>query len=364
MIQSVRDDLARMGLAVMILLVCNGGTGATTIRVEADGSGDVPTIVDAIVAASDGDEIELGDGTFSGPGNRDIDFLGKGVRVYSASGDASACVIDCGGSESEPHRGFILQSEEGGFSILESITITHGYVTDDLGGGGILTVRSAPQLIRCRIVANHSEGSGGGLRVLGKTDTFDAPIVMECQVLANSAWAGGGISDSGGIWMSDCLVAGNRAQIGGGIESSAPLLIDRSTVVGNWGESEGGGVHSSSGTTFRAAALWSNCSPVGPDGFFSGTLLTEFECSIVDVGRLDGGGSIELLNVVSADPEFCQPVSCMDAPTADGDYEVSEDSACLPDHNPCGVLIGCCGVGCTSVPVQRRSWGSIKTSFR
>ena len=48
-----------------------------TINLEADGSGDYPTIQAAIDDSNDSDVIILAPGTYTGAGNRDIDFKGK-----------------------------------------------------------------------------------------------------------------------------------------------------------------------------------------------------------------------------------------------------------------------------------------------
>ena len=53
------------------------------ISVQPGGGGEYPTIQAAINAATDGEVVELADGTYIGPGNRDLDFLGKGITVRS-----------------------------------------------------------------------------------------------------------------------------------------------------------------------------------------------------------------------------------------------------------------------------------------
>ncbi|MCK4412604.1 MAG: hypothetical protein KAY32_03575, partial [Candidatus Eisenbacteria sp.] len=74
---------------------CEPGLCAFDILVRPDGSGDYATIQDAINASWSGDVVALTDGTYSGPGNRDIDFLGKAITVRSLSGIAASCVVDC-----------------------------------------------------------------------------------------------------------------------------------------------------------------------------------------------------------------------------------------------------------------------------
>ena len=65
--------------------------------------GDQPTIQAGINAASDGDTVLVADGTYTGDGTRDIDFGGKAIILQSQNG-AENCIIDCEGTEQDPHR--------------------------------------------------------------------------------------------------------------------------------------------------------------------------------------------------------------------------------------------------------------------
>jgi hypothetical protein len=91
---------------------------------------DYPTIQAGIDAASNGDVVEIADGTYTGDGNRDLDLGGKAITVRSASGPDN-CTIDCEGSEIEPHIGFYFTSGEDPDSVLEGVTIINGYLDFD-----------------------------------------------------------------------------------------------------------------------------------------------------------------------------------------------------------------------------------------
>jgi hypothetical protein len=84
-----------LGFVLAIVLTASGFSArATTHVVRPDGGGDSPDIQAAIDAATDGDIVELTDGTFTGDGNRDIDYKGKALTVRSQSGNPEGCIID------------------------------------------------------------------------------------------------------------------------------------------------------------------------------------------------------------------------------------------------------------------------------
>lgn len=97
---------------------------SATIHVPAD----QPTIQAGIDAASDGDTVLIAPGTYTGDGNRDIDFKGKSIVVKSEVGPEQT-IIDCQGTVEEPHRAFILKSGEDSSTTIEGLTITGGVAT-------------------------------------------------------------------------------------------------------------------------------------------------------------------------------------------------------------------------------------------
>jgi hypothetical protein len=136
--------LLPLGLALLSPVV-----RAETYIVDPQGTGSFPTIQAAITACVPGDTILLTDGVFTGTGNRDIDYQGKGITIRSESGNADACVIDC----QHLGRGFLFISREPLEAILQNITITNGTGQD---GGGLLCRSSSNATLQgCVFRGNH-----------------------------------------------------------------------------------------------------------------------------------------------------------------------------------------------------------------
>jgi len=115
-------------IGLVLLAAASHPARADIIALWPDGSGDYPTIQDAIDDACDGDVIYLFPGTYTGDGNRDIDYLGKSITVQSVAPDfpsiVAATIIDCNVSEAEPHRGFYFHNNEDANAVL-AVSYTH-----------------------------------------------------------------------------------------------------------------------------------------------------------------------------------------------------------------------------------------------
>ena len=101
---------------------------------SADGTGDYPTIQDAIDASVSGDTLLLANGEYSGTGNWDIDFGGKDLVMKPYASNMASVIIDCLGGASGAHRAFYFHSGETPAAKIRHITITNGYLLDENGG--------------------------------------------------------------------------------------------------------------------------------------------------------------------------------------------------------------------------------------
>ena len=127
------------------------------------------TIQAAVNASASGDTVVVADGTYSGPGNRDIDFGGKNITVTSVHGAAST-IIDCGGFASADgsgnHRGFYIHSGETA-AVISGFTVKNGYkfylpgIVDSDSGGGICIDNNSATVQNCIVTGNSADYGGG-----------------------------------------------------------------------------------------------------------------------------------------------------------------------------------------------------------
>ena len=246
--------------AILIALMLPGPVGAADIYVP-DHYG---TIQAAINAAVDGaDTVIVRDGTWTGPGNKDLDFNGKAITVRSENG-AATCIIDCEGLG----RGLIFQSGETAASVVDGFTITNGYASTSGWpgncGGGIYCLYSSPTITNCTITGNTASIEGGGIYC-----AYADPTITNCTIRSNSAGiAAGGISctNYSSPTIANCTISGNSAdRFGGGIRcaQSSPAITN-CTITGNSAGEEGGGIHCSwSDAAMTNCILWGNTAPSG-----------------------------------------------------------------------------------------------------
>lgn len=86
----------------------------STLRVPSEYS----RIASAIDAAFEGDTVLVAPGTYTGPGNRDIQFYGKDIVLLSEGGP-EVTIIDCQARGDIHHRGFDLSNGETSATEIE-----------------------------------------------------------------------------------------------------------------------------------------------------------------------------------------------------------------------------------------------------
>lgn len=270
-------------LAVALILSPKAGSGASTIYVGP--SEPYKTIQEGIDAAGDGDTVVVRSGTYSGDGNKGLNFAGKAITVRSENGPET-CIIDCEGMG----VAFTFQNKETSSSVVDGFTITR---SDTGGQSAIYCNNSSPTITNC-IIKGNSSYTGGGLYCFYQA----SPTLINCIFTGNSARQGGAAYC---FWGSSptfihCTISGNSA-----------------TRLENFG-GEGGGIHLlNSFVTMTNCIVLGNTADTGPDIYVSPTSsITVTFSSLPEIW--DGEG-----NILIEESPF----------VGEGDYHLKEGSDCI-----------------------------------
>jgi hypothetical protein len=217
----------RITTAFLVLMLLYAPSASAAVwNIEPDGTGDAPTIQAGIDLASSGDTILLGPGTYTGAGNKDVDFLEKDVVVTSSAG-ATATVIDC----ESVGRAFLCVRGETAAATISDVTIRNGNpgAVGLAAGGAVFCSGSNPTVRNCIFEDNIGGGGigGGGGAIhynLSPRATVEG-CVFTNNVVNTVDGAGGGISlfHTDGT-ITNCEFVGNRTALsnasgGGGVFS-------------------------------------------------------------------------------------------------------------------------------------------------
>lgn len=204
------------------------------------------------------DVINVAPGTYTGTGNRDLEFPRTGgvARAFTVKCEVrSQCTIDCGGGPSpNNHRGFFFNDDFAtNASVVDGFRIINGYIDqgNPAGGGAIAGKQSAPTIQYCTIEDNKAD-YGGGMYFSGYLTggVLLVPQFIGCVIQNNEALT----DDGGGIWLvahidpniTRCRITGNKAPNGwgGGIAWSAgcDVRVTDTEISDNEAKRAGGGV--------------------------------------------------------------------------------------------------------------------------
>lgn len=279
--------MLRASLATVILITLAGNVSGATIRVPNDHA----SIQGAIDAASEGDTVLVAPGTYTGDGNKRLDFAGTDLTLRSEGG-AKTTIIDCEGKL----QGFNFDSGETPAAVVDGFTVRNG--NPHYGsGGGIDCSEASPTIVNCTFTESKDSLYGGGIYCF-RAD----PIIANCTVSNNTAnFRGGGIyCRFSSPTITRCVITGNSADNydGGGIycEDSSPT-ITHCTITDNSTQYNGGGVcaHSSNATIENSLVARNVAISFGAGGgiFLGGTSSPAVSnCTITNNsnGEYSGGG--------------------------------------------------------------------------
>jgi len=375
---------------------------AATYSVLPDGSGDYATIQQAISAAEDGDVIELGDGTFTGEGNRDFFIYGKEITLRSQSGDAESCIIDAFDAV-EDHDIFGFQGTPEACHI-ENIQFTGG-VSAQYGGAVFMDLGASPQFEGCIFRDNFAQR--GGAVFVGRDCE---PTFTDCEFTGNSAedFAGGVMCayETSHATFDHCLFIRNSAGgHGGGFAAwneCSPTLTNCTFYENSSAEGSGIGLRWGAAPTISRTIIAYGRLGAAFYGDGSATITISC-CNLFANHGGDWAGPVVGLEGsdgnISLNPLFCDrgvddlslasdsPSAAFTAPNGACDYQGAVSAFCpsvfvccvagecqLVSYTECQSLGGdivsdpaierSCEPNPCPVPIEEVSWGTIKAQYR
>ncbi len=217
---------------------------ASTINVPSD----QPTIQAGIDASVYGDIVLLADGTYTGPGNYNIDFKGRSITVKS-SGGAENCIIDC----QQNGRGFSVSNGE--TVTFEGLTVKNGDAGESNWGGGVYMIDSDIVVVDCTFTFNSASYGGAVYCSTSSTTSTSSSSIINCTFTSNSSSGSGGAvkyssastPDKLSYSITNCTFTSNSASNSGGAVSSVSTSITNCTFTSN--SAYNSGAVSSSNTT-------------------------------------------------------------------------------------------------------------------
>lgn len=244
------------------------------------------TIQAAMDLGQTGDTVQVADGLYTGPGNKNLHFPGGSNFTLRSEGGSDDCIIDL------EHSGqaFFLVIDETPQAVIQGFTIRNGL--SSMGGAIYLHHMSEVTISRCVFEANTSTGAGGAILA----DTETSPTLIDCRFTGNTAATDGGalafFNDSSSPRIIDCELTNNTAGGDGGaifLFGNDSVDVTNTTIAGNIAGGQGGGLFNLgiSDVTITSSILWGNSGNQidGPGG--ATATFTDVQGSWPGTGNLD-----------------------------------------------------------------------------
>jgi hypothetical protein len=230
---SFTKQLAKLiGIALILSLggTMNTASAQTTWYVSTDGADDnggtgwedaFATIQKGIDASSNGDTVLVADGTYTGAGNKNIEFLSKNPTVRSVSGPES-CIIDL----QNDGKGFLMLWGEA--PVIDGFTIMNGRPAVDTDYGVGVTCYWCTAIIRNCIIKNNSGVQhGAGIDIRGNPSH---PLIINCIFAGNQTTQSSSAVSIYGYGVSatliNCTFYGNTSYYGTITEATTIALTN------------------------------------------------------------------------------------------------------------------------------------------
>jgi hypothetical protein len=328
-----------IGAAVFLIALSSVTcAGMGLVHVRSDGTGDCPTIQDAIETVDVGGTVVVEPGIYTGDGNHDIDFLGKGVTVRSIDpadpAVVAATVIDVEGSVDDPRYGVVFDRDGTAAGVLDGVTITNSMPIEP-ASSGVFCRDSEPVIRRCVISDMHSyslmqgyhemgsavEVKGGHITLedctltrnvgSGDPDTGDWPVIA-----SKSRYTCGGVDILyGRATLERCVLSYNYAWLGGAVfnanlEGDSTVLVD-CQFLHNSGHDSGAVYHHTGTLALENCLFANNMSETDGGAIRNLGGLSAINCTLADNDALgsgdalycDEGGNAEVWNCILWDAD-------------------------------------------------------------